>query len=169
MNLAYVGIYSNTLEKGMLICSLLKMSKKRLYYLSLSFFLLLSMQIRKMFNWWMVYYNFIFVSGLFPWFLLLFFIYQFLFHFFTSHSLSLFSFSFSTSLLFFSPLSFKPTTVPYLVVIELDCSFDLICVFAEKDPLPCSESCVASCLTWTSRFLMEASMFFWFMMDFCIN
>ena len=42
-------------------------------------------------------------------------------------------------------------------------------VVAEKDPLPCSDSCFASCPTWTSRFLIEASVFFWFTMDICIK
>ena len=37
MNLAYVGIFSNASEKGMLIWSFLKISKKREYYFSLSF------------------------------------------------------------------------------------------------------------------------------------
>ena len=39
MNLAYVGIFSNASEKGMLIWSFLKISKKREYYFSLSFFM----------------------------------------------------------------------------------------------------------------------------------
>jgi len=71
---------------------------------------------------------------------------------------SFFSFSFSTpsfslffsttlSLFYFSPLSFKPTTFPFLVVIALHCSFGLTCVFAKKDPLPCLDSCFSSCPT----------------------
>ena len=109
---------------------------------------------RKMLNWWMVYYNFTTFSSTFS----------------LVTISSFFSFSFSTpSLFFFSPLSFKQTTVPYLVVIKLHYFFGLTCVFAEKDPLPCSDNCFASCPTWTSRFLIEALVFFWFEMDTCIN
>ena len=60
-------------------------------------FLWWSMWIRKMLNWWMVYYNFAFVSFLFLWFLTLLFTYQFLFHFFFYQSpLHFFYFSFSS-------------------------------------------------------------------------
>ena len=105
-----------------------------------------------MLNLWMVYYNFTFVSGLFLWFLLFFFTYHFLFHFFTSHHFIIF-FLFLFQLLLYSFSHHYPSNQPQSLT----------------DPLPCSNSCFVSFSTWTSKFLIEASVFFYFEMDTCIN
>lgn len=87
------------------------------------------------------------------------------FFFFLIFSLSIFSLLFSFSFLSrFSPIPF-PIIVPLLVVMDWQCSFGFIFVFAENWPSYCSAICLVRAPFCSSRFFIDASVFFWFMVD----
>ena len=67
-----------------------------------------------------------------------------------------------------SPIPF-PITFPFLVVIDLQCSLGFVCVFAKNWFPWLSTNYLANCPTCVSKFLIDASVFFWLDREACMN